>query len=274
MQNNNKDQETEKNLIKAVMAKIKCKIMVMSNKGGVGKSTVAANIADELANQGYKVGILDIDIHGPSQANIFGCTGKRLMADENQKIIPFQPKENLKVVTVAGLLESDDQPIIWRGPLKIGIIKQFIKDVLWGELDYLIIDAPPGTGDEPLTIAQIIPDLDGVVIVTTPQDLALLDSRKAIKFANQLHTKIIGIIENMAYMNCPHCNHHINLFRNTNTEDITSKLGIDTLGILPFEPELLSSMDKGVSFMQNHKNSKAAQIFSDIVNKIKEKHVK
>jgi len=269
MQEKNLEQELEEISIKETMAKIKHKIMVMSNKGGVGKSTVAANIADELANQGYQVGLLDVDIHGPSQAKIFDIEKERLMADENHKLIPFQPKQNLKIITIAGLMENEYQPIIWRGPLKIGIIKQFIKDVYWGELDYLIIDAPPGTGDEPLTIAQLIPDLDGMIIVTTAQELALLDSRKAVEFAKKLNTKVLGIVENMSYLNCPHCNQQIDLFKMSNN-DIASKIGdIDILGVLPFEPKLLHSMDKGISFMESDKATDVGKIFVNIVDKIK-----
>ena len=265
------DQELEDIAIEEAMNKIKYKVMIMSNKGGVGKSMVAANLTDELANQGYQVGLLDIDIHGPSQAKIFNIENKRLMADDDHKIMPFQPRENLKLITIAGILENEDQPLIWRGPLKLGIIKQFLKDVTWSELDYLIIDAPPGTGDEPLTIAQLLPDLNGIVIVTTPQNLALLDCKKAIKFAEQLNTRIIGLIENMSILQCPHCGKEINLFRIDAKKQLTSQLGIDFLGELPFEPKLLQSMDFGNPFMHQHKETQAARNLNLIINKIKEK---
>lgn len=268
MQEKTLDQELEEIDLNEAMAKIKRKIMVMSNKGGVGKSTVSANIVDELASQGYQTGLLDIDIHGPSQAKIFNIKNPRLMTGENNKIVPFQPKPNLKIITAAGILEDENQPIIWRGPLKMGIIKQFLKDVAWDELDYLIIDSPPGTGDEPLTIAQLIPDLDAMIIVTTPQDLALLDSRKAIAFARKLNTKILGIIENMAYLDCPHCNEKINLFK-TDKNNAAKIAGIDVLAQLPFEQTLLRNMDEGVSFMEKHKDTVIGKIFIELIDKIK-----
>ncbi|OGT07369.1 MAG: hypothetical protein A2103_02345 [Gammaproteobacteria bacterium GWF2_41_13] len=243
--------------------------MVMSNKGGVGKSTISANLADELSNQGYKVGLLDIDLHGPSQAKIFNVKGKFTTNSEG-RVIPFQPKENLKLISVTGILEKDDQPVIWRGPMKIVVIMQFLKDVEWGELDYLIIDAPPGTGDEPLTIAQMLPGLDGIVIVTTPQDLAVLDCKKAIRFAELFNTKIIGLVENMAILQCPHCGKQIDLFKSKDEQHLKIEYGIELLGELPFEPALLHSMDCSGSFMSQHKGTVAANNFTLIVNKIKE----
>jgi Mrp family chromosome partitioning ATPase len=263
------EQQLEDMQIKDNMNLIKHKIMIMSNKGGVGKSTVSSNIAEELSEQGYQVGLLDIDIHGPSQAKIFNLSNKKLMINENEKIIPFQPKKNLKIVSIAGMLENENQPIIWRGPLKINVIKQFITNVLWGKLDYLIIDAPPGTGDEPLTIAQIIPNLTGMIIVTTPQELALLDSRKAIAFAEKLKVKILGAIENMSYLICPQCNQKIDLFKKHNEKNIFEEMNIDILGTLPFEPKLLKSMDEGQSFMKENKETTLGQTIQSIVTKIK-----
>ena len=263
------EKQLEEMQIKDTMNSIKHKIMVMSNKGGVGKSSVASNIAVELANQGNKIGLLDIDIHGPSQAKIFNLTKKKLMSDEKGNIIPFEPIKNLKLVTIAGLLSDESQPTIWRGPLKINIIKQFIINVVWKDLDYLIIDAPPGTGDEPLTIAQIIPNLDGIIIVTTPQSLALLDSKKAISFAEKLKVNILGIIENMSYLHCPHCSKKIDLFKSHDDKSIFNEMKIKILGTLPFDAQLLESMDNGNFFMKTNKQTALYQIMQSIVNQIK-----
>jgi len=268
MQEKNFDQELEEILIKEAMDKIKYKIMVMSNKGGVGKSTISALLAETLAIENNQVGLLDTDIHGPSQSKIFNIQEK-LQANDAGKIIPFLARENLKLVSSAGLLEHENQALIWRGPRKAGLIKQFIKDVDWGNLDYLIIDAPPGTGDEPLAVAQMIPDISGIVIVTTPQELAVLDSKKAITFANELNAKIIGMIENMTTLECPHCKKQIELFGSN--EEAKEASGIDLLGKLPFDSLLLKSIDKGSSFMRQHSLSSAANEILSIVEKIKVK---
>jgi ATP-binding protein involved in chromosome partitioning len=236
------EQQFKDLMINENMNRIQQKIMVMSNKGGVGKSTIAANIAHELSNQGYKTGILDIDLHGPSQGEIFNISNLKLKINQEKKIIPFQIKENLKLVTIAGIIENEQQALIWRGPMKINVIKQFLTDVLWEDLDYLIIDAPPGTGDEPLTIVQLIPNLNGIVLVTTPHDLAILDSKKAITFANKLNINILGIVENMSYFQCPHCLEKTNLFKKKTNNDFFQKSGIEILGSLPFDSNLLDCL--------------------------------
>ena len=262
------EQQFELMQIQNIMDQIKYKIMIMSNKGGVGKSTIAAIIADELASQNKKIGLLDIDIHGPSQAKIFNLNNQKLKTDKNNNIIPFKAKKNLQVVSVAGLLENENQPIIWRGPLKINLIKQFLTNVLWGNLDYLIIDAPPGTGDEPLTITQLISNLNGLIIVTTPQDLALLDSRKAITFAKKTNTQVLGVIKNMSYVHCPHCEKKINLFKINDIENAIKVMNVNILGSLPFESKLLKCMDKGNSFVKIHKKTNLYQILKNIIHKI------
>ena len=267
MQDTSFEQQFENILIKENMDLVKHKIMIMSNKGGVGKSTIAANIADELSNQGFQVGLLDIDIHGPSQAKIFNLNNQKLKMNEKNKIIPFQPKENLKIVTIAGMLDDENQSVIWRGPLKINMIKQFIMNVLWNDLDYLIIDAPPGTGDEPLTISQII-NLDGMIIVTTPQDLALVDSKKAITFARKLNIKILGVIENMSFFYCSNCNQKIDLFKYNNKQSSFKKMGINILGSLPFDPKLLECMDEGSLFMKNYNQTIVGKMIKNIVSEI------
>lgn len=237
---NQVDQQKEKEQIAEAMGKIKNKIMIMSNKGGVGKSTVAANLARALANKGFKTGVLDIDLHGPSQAQLFAIKNKKHSANGNM-IEPFVVG-NVKIITAAGFLEDESQPLIWRGPLKISLIKQFLKDVNWGELDYLVIDSPPGTGDEPLTIGQILPNLTGIIIVTTPQELAVLDSKKAINFARELNVPILGWIENMAVMNCPHCGKEISLFAGDNT--VFEKEDVKLLAKLPFDQTMMLDMLK------------------------------
>ncbi|MBU0579684.1 MAG: Mrp/NBP35 family ATP-binding protein [Candidatus Margulisbacteria bacterium] len=265
------DQAIEKEQIKEVMDKIKHKIMIMSNKGGVGKSTITVNIARTFAEKGNTVGVLDIDIHGPSQAKMFGFDGQNIKINGDKKIVPFNISDHLKLVTVAGFLEKEDQPLIWRGPLKISLIKQFIRDVDWGELDYLVIDAPPGTGDEPLTIGQLVPDMDGVIIVTTPQDIALLDSKKAINFVKQLELPVLGLIENMSGLKCPHCGENIDLFKTDGGKRAAEEMSVDVLGVLPFNQALFHSSESGTFI--NDEKVETTNIFKEIVmnleNKIK-----
>lgn len=222
---------------------VKHKLVVMSGKGGVGKSTVAVNIALELSKQGYKVGLLDVDLHGPSVAGMLGLVGFPLNSI-GKKIVPYQYNENLKAVTVQGLLEDPDSALIWRGPLKIGVIKQFMSDVDWGPLDYLIIDCPPGTGDEPLTIAQEIKDAKAIV-VTTPQKVALADVRKSINFCNQLSMKVLGIVENMSGFVCPNCNTVHNIFKTGGGKKLAEEFKLPLLGKLPIDPQIVDSEDDG-----------------------------
>ncbi|MDD5456276.1 MAG: Mrp/NBP35 family ATP-binding protein [Candidatus Margulisbacteria bacterium] len=253
------------------MDNIKNKIMIMSNKGGVGKSTVTADIAALLTARGYKTGVMDIDLHGPSQAKLFGLDNVRHTSNKEGKIMPFKTKSGINIITVAGLLENDSQPLIWRGPLKTGIIKRFIKDVIWDEdLDYLLIDSPPGTGDEPLTIGQLIPGLDGIVIVTTPQEMAIIDSKKAINFANAINVPILGLIENMSGLKCPHCGELIDLFKIGGGQRIAKEMNIDVLGVLPFESLIMESAEKGKSFVVEGKTP-AADEFRKIVTTIETK---
>ncbi|MBN1353908.1 MAG: Mrp/NBP35 family ATP-binding protein, partial [Candidatus Omnitrophica bacterium] len=205
MQKTDEKERTEQDKrLKERMSRIKHKLIVISGKGGVGKTTVAVNLAYGLAVKGNEVGILDVDIHGPNIAKMLGIEGKRLIGSD-AGIEPMEVLPNLKAVSLALLFEDKDQPIIWRGPLKMITIKQFLADVNWGELDYLVVDSPPGTGDEPLSVCQLIPDINGAIVVTTPQDVAILDSRKSVVFAKELKMPVIGIIENMSSFLCPHC---------------------------------------------------------------------
>lgn len=259
-------EEQEKN-IQETLAKIKNRLLVFSGKGGVGKSTVAANLALALAEKGKRVGLIDVDIHGPNLAKMLGVEGKRFAASNERKIIPVPVTENLHLASMSFLLESPDLPVIWRGPLKMKVIQQFLGDVAWGDLDWLIIDSPPGTGDEPLSVAQLIP-ATGAVIVTTPQEVSLLDSRKAINFARKLNLRVVGIIENMSGLNCPHCGEHIDLFKVGGGEKTAKEMGIPFLGRVPIEPYIVESGDTGKPFIVENPDSEASRAFRAIVDKI------
>ena len=229
--------------INAFLGNVKHKLMVMSGKGGVGKSTVAANLAIALSEKGYSVGLLDVDLHGPSIAGILGLTGIPLNADGDQ-LLPYQYNENLQVMSVQGLLADPDDALIWRGPLKIGVIRQFLADTKWADLDYLIIDCPPGTGDEPLTIIQTIKDAQAV-IVTTPQEVSLADVRKSINFCQQAQLAILGIVENMSGFVCPDCGTVHNIFKSGGGANLAAERNINFLGKLPIDPQVVDSEDAG-----------------------------
>ena len=253
--------------LKQNMSKIKHKILVLSNKGGVGKSLVAVNLACSLSEKGFKVGILDADLHGPSVAKMLGFEGKKLQGT-SEGIIPMSVSPNLIAVSMASLIETSDMPLIWRGPLKMMALKQFLGEVEWGNLDYLIIDSPPGTGDEPLSICQLIPELEGGVIVTTPQEVALLDSRKCINFLKNLNIPILGIIENMSGLKCPHCGKNIDLFKSGGGEKVALEFNIPFLGKIPIDINMVNSSDEGKPYIFQYKNSETAQIFNKIVELI------
>ncbi|MBW2654101.1 MAG: Mrp/NBP35 family ATP-binding protein [Deltaproteobacteria bacterium] len=259
-------QKQEDAAIKASLAKIKHKIFVLSGKGGVGKSSVSANLAASLSKKGYKTGLMDVDVHGPSIAQMLGLT-ELLEISKDQLLIPKQINGNLKVVSVQALMQDKDQAIIWRGPAKTGMIKQFISSVDWGELDFLIIDAPPGTGDEPLTVVQAIPEALGVV-VTTPQEVALADIRKSISFCKTVHLKTLGIIENMAGFKCPHCNELIDLFSSGGGEKTAKSSGLTFLGSLPFDTQVVASGDSGVPLIFQDKETDFTKVFDTIVKNI------
>lgn len=254
--------------ISKTLARIKNRILVFSGKGGVGKSTVAANLALALSLRGERVGALDVDVHGPNLAKMLGAEDKRM--DMSSEIIrSVQVNENLKLVSMSFLLESPDLPVIWRGPMKMKVIQQFLGDVDWGDLDWLIIDSPPGTGDEPLSVAQLIP-ATGAIIVTTPQEVSVLDSRKAVIFAMKLNLKILGIIENMSGLICPHCGRGIDLFKVGGGELAAANLGVPFLGRIPIDPQIVISGDEGKPFADIRKDSEASRAFGEIVEKILE----
>jgi ATP-binding protein involved in chromosome partitioning len=260
-------QKPQESKLVANMRAIKNKIMVMSGKGGVGKSTVAANLAAQLALKGFKVGLLDSDIHGPSIPKMFGIEDTRPEVDE-KGIVPVPVTENLKVMSIALLLEDKDSPVIWRGPAKMAAIKQFLEDVSWGKLDYLIVDLPPGTGDEPLSIAQLIEKIDGAVVVTTPQDMALVSVRKSITFAHMLKVPVIGIVENMSGIICPHCDEKIDIFGKGGVEKAAKDFNVPVLAALPIDPTIAEIEDSGQVHTLDSNVNEWSKEFSKIVDSV------
>ena len=257
--------------IKKNMEKIKHKIVIISGKGGVGKTTVAINLAISLASVGLRVGILDVDITGPNVLKMLGVDPelKPKVDVEAKKFFPINGPLNLKVMSMAFLTLTPDDPVIWRGPMKISAIRQFLGDAVWGELDYLICDLPPGTSDETLDILQLIPD-ENVVVVTTPQEVALMDARKTIKMASVMERKVLGIIENMSGFNCPHCGEYIDLYPPGGAEKAANDFNIQLLGKIPFETEVGQQSDSGLPFVLKYSESKSAKAFKDTVKKIRE----
>ncbi len=268
-----KPEQTEQDLrLQGNLQRIRKKLIVISGKGGVGKSTVSVNVAYGLVKNGYKVGILDVDIHGPSIAKMLGIEGKKLIATKENKFpSPVEVKKNLYAMTIASLIENPDEPIIWRGPLKIGAIKQFMQDIVWPELDFLIVDSPPGTGDEPLSVVQTLQKVDGALIVSTPQDVALLDARKTIKFSQKMNVPVLGIIENMSTFLCPHCNKPIDIFPGAGVEKAAKDFNIDILGKIPIDINIVKSGDTGKSYLETNHNAVSAKEIESIVKKISEK---
>jgi Mrp family chromosome partitioning ATPase len=247
---------------------IKHVIIVISGKGGVGKSTVSANIAETLSMQGYQTGIMDVDITGPNIPKMFHVEDEKLSADDNRLLVPVDVPPSLKLVSMAFLLPSKDSALTWRGPVRSSAVQQFIEDVNWGPLDYLIIDMPPGTGDEALSIIQLIPKADGTVIVTTPQEVSLLDARKTVTFSSIANIPIIGIVENMSGFVCPHCGEVTNIFKSGGGEDAANQLGIQFLGRIPLEAGVVNSGDKGMPVVIAEPDSASAKAFKSVVTKI------
>ncbi len=250
------------------LEKIKHVIIVISGKGGVGKSTVSSNIAESLSMQGYVTGIMDLDITGPNIPKMFHIEDEKLTVDDNRQLVPVEVPPSLKVVSMAFLLPSKDSALTWRGPVRSSAVQQFIEDVNWGDLDYLVIDMPPGTGDEALSIIQYIPKADGTVIVTTPQDVSLLDARKTVTFSALVNIPIIGIVENMSGFVCPHCGEVTNIFKSGGGEDAANQLGIQFLGRVPLEPGVVLSGDKGMPVVIAEPESASAKAFNSITKKI------
>ncbi len=258
------DSKVTKNL-----GRIKHKIIVLSGKGGVGKSTVSANLAFALSEKGYSVGLLDSDIHGPSIPKILGIEDKRPVTTQSG-ITPVLVSPKLKVTSMGFLLQDKDTPVIWRGPLKMAAIKQFIGDFNWGDLDYLIVDLPPGTGDEPLSIAQLIPNGNGAVIVTTPQDVALVSVRKSINFVKKMNMPVLGIIENMSGFRCPHCHKEIDIFKTGGGLKASKDFQVPFLGKVPIDPKIVLTGDSGEPYLVRNASTDAGKAFVKIVEKIEE----
>jgi len=254
--------------IKENLSQVKYELLIISGKGGVGKTTVAVNLGYSLAVKKYKVGILDVDIHGPNVPKMLGIEDQKLTASESGRIEPVQVLPNLKVVSLALVGEDPEKPVIWRGPLKTAVIRQFLAESNWQDLDFLIVDSPPGTGDEPLSVCQLICELDGAIVVATPQEVALLDVKKSILFAKELGVPIIGIVENMSFFICPHCQKKIDLLTTQKIEEIIQKTGIQILGRLPFDIDVLRFQDRGRPFVYFNKDSEAAKIMDRITDKI------
>jgi Mrp family chromosome partitioning ATPase len=261
--------EHERKRLQEKLFHIRHKIMVMSGKGGVGKSTVAINLAASLALRGYQVGILDADLHGPDVPRMLGIEGQHLLSSGNG-VEPVEVFAGFKAVSMALLGQEPDKAIIWRGPLKHSAIKQFLGGVNWGDLDFLFIDLPPGTGDEPLSVSKLIQQVDGAVIVTTPQDVALLDSRKAVSFSKQINIPVLGIVENMSGMACPHCGEKINLFKIGGGEKAAAELGVPFLGRIPIDPGVVLSCDSGEPIVSNTNESVAKTALGRVVQNLLE----
>jgi Mrp family chromosome partitioning ATPase len=261
---NETDQDfQERRALQARLCRIDHKIMVMSGKGGVGKSTVAVNLAMGLMLAGKKVGLLDVDIHGPSVPTMLGLEGATI--DQGPEgLLPVE-LGHFKVMSMGFLLRNPDDAVIWRGPVKGGVIKQFLKDVAWGDLDYLIIDAPPGTGDEPLSVCQLINPIDGAVVVTTPQRVAAMDVRKSITFCAQVGMKVLGVVENMSGFVCPKCGEVTHILRSGGGKRMADDMGVPFLGSIPIDPSVAEAGDLGQAFVLHHASSPTAELMRSVV---------
>lgn len=265
--NQKKDPQAEQDAaVDKALRKIKHKLIVMSGKGGVGKTSTSVNLAMALAGKGFQVGIMDVDLHGPDVPRMLGLKGM-LELSGNKKLEPMRRMENLKVISIESLTMSKDDAIIWRGPIKYSAIKQFIGEVEWGDLDFLIIDSPPGTGDEPLTVAQTIQDAKAI-IVTTPQEVSLADVRKSISFCKTVKMEIFGMIENMSGFVCPHCGEKVDIFGSGGGERTAAAASIPFLGRIPMDPRVVTCGDDGCSILEKYADSEAAKAISSIADRV------
>ena len=260
------DQIAKKAKIRETMGLIKNKFLVLSGKGGVGKSTVAVHLAVALSNRGFPTGLLDIDLHGPSIPKMMGLSGQKVTVEKGL-LKPLTFNEKLRIISMASILDDQETAVIWRGPRKGGAIRQLLGDVLWGPLDFLIIDAPPGTGDESLSIAQLVPDVRAIV-VTTPQQVAIEDVRRSLQFLNKVSLDIMGVIENMSGLICPHCREEIDLFKQGGGEALAREWGVPFLGRIPLDPNLVIEADAGRPYFQGHEDSAVAQAFNQIADEV------
>ena len=261
-ENKRKQMQAEQEQIRKRVKQIKHQILVLSGKGGVGKSTVAVNLAVSLALSGKSVGLLDIDIHGPSIPKILNLEERAVQAT-GETILPIEMTENLKVMSIGFLLRGSDDAVIWRGPMKYQMIKQFLKDVDWGSLDFLVVDSPPGTGDEPLSIVQLLENADGAIIVTTPQEVALSDVRRCITFCHNLKLPVLGVVENMSGFVCPKCGEMTDIFKSGGGEKMAKQMNVPFLGRIPIDPQIVRACDSGQPYVQHYSSSQAAQAFKE-----------
>lgn len=256
--------------LRTKLKSIKHRLVVMSGKGGVGKTTVTANLAVALAKMGLKIGVLDGDVHGPNVPRMLGVDKDGLQMGPNG-LLPVTGRDNVKVMSMAFILQNEDTPVAWRGPMKHSLFQQFLSEVDWGSLDYLVVDLPPGTGDEPLSIAQLLGDPLWTIVVTTPQDVALLDSRKSVVFGKTLNMNVLGIIENMSGLVCPHCGAHIDLFKTGGGQRSAKELGVPFLGSIPIDPYVVLGGDAGVPILYDHADSRSAEVFKALAKAIHNK---
>lgn len=253
-------------LISSTLSHIKYKLFVMSGKGGVGKSSVSVNLAAALAEKGFKVGIMDVDIHGPSVPTLLGLKGL-LDTDRGSLIVPKPYNKNLSVVSMDSLLKDPDQAVLWRGPMKTSAIRQFISDVKWGDLDFLVIDSPPGTGDEPMTVLKTIPDAL-CLVVTTPQEVSLADVRKSVNFLQYAKANILGVVENMSGLICPQCGAHIDLFKAGGGRKLAEKYGLEFLGAVPLDPATVVAGDLGTPVVLLKEDTPAKLALRAVANRV------
>lgn len=258
-------EDTNKTQAEVDLSGIKHRIMVTSGKGGVGKSTIAVNLAYGLALAGKKVGLLDADLHGPSVAKMTGSEGAKASGNEAGKILPVRLHDNFLALSIAYLIDNADSALIWRGPLKMKLLTDMIQNTEWGELDYLIVDCPPGTGDEPLSVVQLLGSVDGAVVVSSAQDVALLDVRKNLDFAKKLGVPVLGLIENMSWIACPHCGKTVELFSGEGIAKALMDYNVDLLAKLPFDSNITSSCDSGRPFIYDFGKTPSAQILHDFI---------
>ncbi|WP_417915123.1 P-loop NTPase [Candidatus Electronema sp. JM] len=254
------------------LGKIKHKILVMSGKGGVGKSTVAVNLALGLAERGHKVGLMDVDLHGPDVCRMLNLTGslETMQSGADGLVPPLLYNGKLKVVSLEYMMKDRDEAIIWRGPLKIQAIRQFVADMAWGELDYLIVDAPPGTGDEPLSVAQTMPNVQAVV-VTTPQEVALADVRKSLNFCRTVKMPVAGVVENMSGFVCPHCGETVDIFGTGGGEKTARDFDLPFLGRVPMDPRVVMGGDSGTPYLSSNADSPAVKAFAAVISAVEQR---
>ncbi len=260
------EKKSREELVGCKLSRIKNKVLVMSGKGGVGKSSVASYLALGLARNGSRVGLLDIDLHGPSIPKMFGIRGKLDISAE-QEILPYQYNANLKIVSIGCMLEDTDSAVIWRGPVKHGVIQQFLADCDWGDLDFLVIDSPPGTGDEALSISRLIADAKAL-IVTTPQEVALADVRKSINFCRKVDMQILGLVENMSGLFCPHCNEFIPIFKTGGGLKTSAAMNVRFLGELPFDPRVVEGGDSGNPVLNSEADTPFTKAVGNLVDSV------